>query len=359
MSMKKYGVFLVFVLLLFSVFGFSADVGGLKDLKTSHQFYDEISYLVNKEIISGYTDGTFKPDRAVTRGEAAIMIGRALKLDGKQRDTKFKDVTKDKQASGYITSAVNLGIITGYSNHTFKPDALISRGDMAIILSRAFDLYLESPFKFKDTGMNMVAYKAIHRLSRASITAGYTDSTFRPTLNISRGQFSAFLARALEVEFKQKASIENSFAKDKTKHYTFKSQQGGLEDLIYKDVGYIFGKDSDYVGYVWETTNQTSGEAIYLIEDESYQGLISAYPMSEYYVELIYPIKLGSKWESYMDTGEITGVDKIVTTPFKTFTQAVEVTLGGGAKVYYVKGVGKVKVLDAKGETIYELINIR
>ncbi len=356
--MKKCGFFLASVLLVLSMFTPSAEAAGLKDIQTSHQFYDEITYLLNKKVITGYSDGTFKPDQAVTRGDAAIMIGRTLKWDGKQRDTQFKDVKKDKQASGYIASAAKLGVITGYSDQTFRPDAVISRGDMAIITAKAFNLYLESVFKFKDTGESMASYEAVHRLSLASITAGYPDGTFRPSLKVTRGQFSAFLARALEVEFKQKASIENSFAKNKTKQYTYKLQDAGLEVLTYKDVGRLYGENTDNVGYVWESHILETGEKHYLVEDESYQGLISAYPMSEYYVELKYPMKLGEKWDSYMSTGKITGINKTVATPFKTFTQAVEVTIDEGNRIYYVKNIGKVKVIDAKGKSIYELVDI-
>ena len=50
------------------------------DLRTStnYTFYDEVLYLSSEEIISGFTDGTFRPNDTVTRAQAAIMIGRAL-----------------------------------------------------------------------------------------------------------------------------------------------------------------------------------------------------------------------------------------------------------------------------------------
>ena len=54
----------------------------LNDLSSNQRFYEEIYYLVNKGIITGFPDKTFRSDQAVTREQAAIMIGRALNLDG-------------------------------------------------------------------------------------------------------------------------------------------------------------------------------------------------------------------------------------------------------------------------------------
>ena len=72
--------------------------------------------LSSEEVISGFTDGTFRPNDTVTRAQAAIMIGRALGLDGEPRNTKFNDVTSTVTGSGYIASAVEKGIISGFTD---------------------------------------------------------------------------------------------------------------------------------------------------------------------------------------------------------------------------------------------------
>lgn len=64
------------------------------DLPKSHSFFDEMNYLVKKGVISGFEDGSLKPDKTVSRAEAAIMIGKLKGFDGTQSATKFKDVTK-------------------------------------------------------------------------------------------------------------------------------------------------------------------------------------------------------------------------------------------------------------------------
>ena len=89
--------------------------GGFKDVSPNYTFYNEVLYLSSEEIISGFPDGTFKPNDTVTRAQAAIMIGRALDLNGNQRDTTFRDVTSTVTGSGYIAAAVEKGIIRRFS----------------------------------------------------------------------------------------------------------------------------------------------------------------------------------------------------------------------------------------------------
>ena len=88
--LKKFILVLALLGLTFSSFGVVALAAAFTDLKKGQRFYDEMLFLENKSIITGYPDGTFRPERVVTRADAAIMIGRALDLDGEQRDTKFR-----------------------------------------------------------------------------------------------------------------------------------------------------------------------------------------------------------------------------------------------------------------------------
>ncbi|MGG3737523.1 S-layer homology domain-containing protein [Aeribacillus pallidus] len=200
--MKKFLSIVFSLVLFFSLSIQSIFAQSFKDLKTNHRFYQEINYLVDKNIISGFPDGTFRPNTTVTRAQAAIMIGRALGLDGKQRDTKFEDVKSDLKASGYIDSAVKRGIILGFPDNTFRPDDPVTRGQMAIFLARAFNLKEELNNSFSDVTPNMSSAVYIKRILANGITSGYPDGTFRPNVELTRADFSAFLARALEDKFK-------------------------------------------------------------------------------------------------------------------------------------------------------------
>lgn len=200
--MKK-GITLFVPLLFFLIIGSTPVLAlGFKDVPTTHSFYQEINYLSSKSYINGFQNGTFRPDDTVTRAAAATMIGRALGLDGVQVDSTFKDVPKVSYASGYIESAVKEGIIKGYTDGTFRPNEVVTRGQMAIFLARAFKLNNTINYSFTDVAPSSSAYDSIKKILAAGITQGYEDYTYRPYQQLTRGQFSAFLARALEESFR-------------------------------------------------------------------------------------------------------------------------------------------------------------
>ncbi|WJY26214.1 S-layer homology domain-containing protein [Sporosarcina trichiuri] len=319
------------------------------DVPKSSRFHDEVQYLVSQSVISGYPNGKFMPKKDVTRAEAAIFIGRMLKMDGTKRATNFKDVGKNQSASGYIAGAVTEGILSGYPDGTYRPDAFISRGDMAAIVDRAFDLQFTSRFLFSDVGPNMRASESIRKISAAGITAGYPDGTFKPTGNVSREQFSAFLARGLSAEFKQRAAIADSFAHDKTKQYTYTGPNG---DRLLSYVNSSTKVNGSRLGFVWQEKDVRTGGTEYFVEDESYQGFATGLLQSDYYIELLYPIETGKSWSYYQEKSTYTAVHKTVDTPYRTLANAVEVTTSTGYKNYYVKGVGLIKVVDKNGHIV-------
>ena len=194
-------VVFVFVLGLFAPNTGQA-AGGFKDVSPNYTFYNEVLYLSSEKIISGFPDGTFKPNDTVTRAQAAIMIGRALDLNGNQRNTTFRDVTSNVTGSGYIAAAVEKGIIRGFPDGTYKPYQPVSRGQMAIFLNRAFTLSIGQTNSFSDVSSKMAAYQSILNVAADGIASGYSDGTYRPDLAVTRGQFSAFMARTLEPSFR-------------------------------------------------------------------------------------------------------------------------------------------------------------
>jgi hypothetical protein len=172
------------------------------DIQEDQNFYKEMMYLVDKVVITGYKDGSFRPADKVTRAAAAAMIGRSLGFDGAKKESSFKDVAKDSFASGYIEEAVEKKIIKGYTDGTFRPDEEVTRGQMAIFISRAFQLIETKDVLFYDVSENMAAYPFIGKILSAGITHGFSDWTFRPNKELTRAEFSAFLARALDDKFK-------------------------------------------------------------------------------------------------------------------------------------------------------------
>ncbi len=227
--------FIVLVMTLLALTGFSSGVLAeettFKDVKDYTSFYEEIMYLHGEEIIFGYEDDTFRPTEGVTRAAASAMIGRALGLDGTKRDSSFEDVPEQSFASGYIASAVEEGIINGYNDGTFRPNQLVTRGEMAIFISRAFDLTTDTEAVFQDTAPSMASFEAIQTVYGNGIAKGFSDYHFYPYKTISRGEFSAFLARGVEDSFKQPVedvkAVEIKLAVDKDDNLTLTSHLNG------------------------------------------------------------------------------------------------------------------------------------
>lgn len=158
-----------------------------KDISTSHRSYEEITFLAQGKITGGDANGYFKPTQNVTRAEFAAMVGRALDLDGTQKKTKFKDVGAGNFASGYIQSAVDQKIISGYSDGSFKPNGLVTRGEMAIMISRAFG------YEFNNSISG--AAKAI---TSRGIDTMQADGTFAAERKAVREETAVFIARAID-----------------------------------------------------------------------------------------------------------------------------------------------------------------
>ncbi|MFD1861952.1 S-layer homology domain-containing protein [Planococcus chinensis] len=340
----------------------AAPASAASDLPKSHGFYDEMTYLMELGAVSGYPDGTVQPDKIVTRAEAAIMIGKLFQFDGTPRASGFSDVTKGMKASGYIAAVREQGYINGYDDGTFRPYAPITRGDMAIILGMVYSSPEIGLNTFKDVNPNMRAYYAVSAVADSNIAAGYSDGTFKPYAKTTRGQFSAFLARAEEPKFQNDTHLANGFMRDKTKTYVYKYEDGTVSTHSYKR--YTMPRID--LGFAWHDSTEEYG---FYNETESRSGYEIGSPLNFTMLDLVYPYKVGTvidAGEDYGDKLSVTGVNVTVETAYKTFTNAVEVTVEGyseipnsGHKFYLVPGMGQVKLVHDDGEVGVELINVK
>ncbi|MEC1377420.1 N-acetylmuramoyl-L-alanine amidase [Heyndrickxia oleronia] len=195
---KIISILAILVLAMIPIKGHAA--GTMSDIPAKSK--TEIDYLINNKVITGYPDQTFRPNNNVTREEAATMIGRAIGLNGTKRTTSFADVKASSFGSGYIQSAVEAGIITGYEDKTFRPTNKITRGEMAYLLTKAFKLKETSKVSFKDVIMTSNQGIVINQMVTGGLSNGYPDGTFKPTNNISREEFSLMVARGMNEDFR-------------------------------------------------------------------------------------------------------------------------------------------------------------
>lgn len=149
-------------------------------------------------IAAGFGDGTFRPGTAVTRGQMASFLARALRLPPASRPP-FPDVAADDPHARTIASVSAAGIATGFGDGTYRPGAPVTRGQMATFLTRALGLAPGDGSSFPDVAAEDPHAAAIGSVATAGIATGFGDGTFRPGAPVTRGQMATFLARALRL----------------------------------------------------------------------------------------------------------------------------------------------------------------
>lgn len=153
------------------------------DTSLSGQTYARVSY------IKGYPDGTFKPSNNVTRAEAAQMFATLLNggtIFGTSSVTKFTDAN-NKWYSPAVNYIAGKGLLSGYSDGTFKPDADITRAEFAQMISGYLKAGYAGSANFKDVKGHW-ASDAIDKVFGNKAVEGYPDGTFKPNKTLTRAE---------------------------------------------------------------------------------------------------------------------------------------------------------------------------
>ena len=177
-----------------------AESAHFKDVPADYPFVNDINWLAQRRITTGWSDGTFRPNGSVERGAMAAFFYR---MAGSPQFTapstpSFKDVPRDHPFYKEIEWMRARGITTGWSDGTFRPNAAVNRDAMAAFFYRfagspAYSAPVASPFSDVSTGSQF--YREIAWLADQRITTGWADGSFRPVQPIERGAMAAFLHR--------------------------------------------------------------------------------------------------------------------------------------------------------------------
>ncbi|MGJ9458129.1 S-layer homology domain-containing protein [Oceanobacillus sp. CF4.6] len=178
------------------------------DLPAGHYAEDEIYYLVDSGVLQGIGNGQFGLDVPLSRWQVALMVTRAKNLSLENRpDLAFTDVPRDHKYYDVIAAVVDEGYFEGTSNTTFDPNEIFTRREMATALDRIYQFPKAStnhPFEDIYADNNSDWYNdAVSNLYEAGITNGTgTGEFFEPFKEVSRDQFSTFLARSMNADFR-------------------------------------------------------------------------------------------------------------------------------------------------------------
>lgn len=172
----------------------------------NHWSKADVELLANKLVVDGVTDTTFQPDRNITRAEFAALVVRALGLSSSSAANQFSDVKSGSWYAETVATAVKAGIIDGYEDGTFRPDAQITREELAAMSIRALNYAdvatnVSDPqsvlSKFKDAKDIVWAQNEIAAAINSGLINGLTDTTIGSAEQATRAQSATILKRLL------------------------------------------------------------------------------------------------------------------------------------------------------------------
>ncbi len=193
------------------------------DVIQGSTFYPYVMCLVGHDIISGYSDGTFRPQNEVTRGQVAKVVANAANLTGPVASQSFEDLPPGSTFYDFVGRLASQGYISGYACGGagepcvpplnlpyFRPNASVTRGQISKIVSEAAGFgETPGPQQFEDVAPGSTFYQYIYRLASRAIMQGYACGGagepcrqplnrpyFRPGNTATRGQASKIVANA-------------------------------------------------------------------------------------------------------------------------------------------------------------------
>lgn len=173
----------------------------------SHWAYADVDLMTAKHVVTGFPDLSFRPDGKVTRAEFAAMLVRALGLPEAPNASTFTDVASDAWYAGVVGAAAKAGVVAGYDDGTFRPNARITREQMAVMMARALKAAgktvaadrVEGLLKaFSDRArISGWAREGVAAAADAGIVKGRGGGAFAPADDATRAEAAAMLKRYL------------------------------------------------------------------------------------------------------------------------------------------------------------------
>jgi len=173
------------------------DIGDI----SGHWAEAAIRQAVSGGIVKGYPDDTFKPDKTVTRAEFSVMLMNVLKPQEEGAELTFTDsVTIGSWAQKAVAQAVQAGIIQGYEDGTFRPNAAMTRAEVAVMIANTLDHSIEANAETgfaDDKDIPAWAKNAVGTLKKLGLMEGKGMNTFDPHATTTRAEAVTVLLQML------------------------------------------------------------------------------------------------------------------------------------------------------------------
>ncbi|HDR6298394.1 NEAT domain-containing leucine-rich repeat protein [Bacillus cereus group sp. RP37] len=175
------------------------EVMEFKDVPKGHWSEQAINHLAKEKLFVGYGNGKFGFGDNITRGQVAVLIQKHLKLERNlEQKTKFTD-TKGNMYEGAIEAVTQAGIMTGDGDGTFRPDGVLTRYEMSVVLQKVFQLKEteKSVVSFTDVPKGHWAEGYVKALADNNISKGDGKGNFLGDDFVTREQYAQFLYNAI------------------------------------------------------------------------------------------------------------------------------------------------------------------
>ncbi|HDR4353419.1 TPA: S-layer homology domain-containing protein [Bacillus cereus] len=174
------------------------------DVPANHWSTKAIYDLTNRKVVQGYGNNIFGFGDNVTRGQVARMIYMYVKPA--DADASFKNPFTDIRGHMFekeIRALAKAGLVNGYGEGKFGPDDVLTREQMAQVLTNAFKFKATKTTSFTDVDKNSWALKAISALEENGVTIGTGGKMYSPYAHVTREQYSQFLYNSINAVEKE------------------------------------------------------------------------------------------------------------------------------------------------------------
>ena len=181
----------------------SCPLAAFSDLDPSAWYHDGVHFCVENGIMNGFSDGTFGPQRNVSRAQLAMILWNREGRPAADTELTFKDTDANGWYAGAVRWALQKGILTGYSADAFGPNDVLTRQQLAAILYRyggaaASSDALEKLSAYEDAAqIGSYARNALAWAVDAGLIQGTTPVTLNPRGNATRAQTAVIITRYL------------------------------------------------------------------------------------------------------------------------------------------------------------------
>lgn len=170
---------------------------------SNHWSSPSVAYMTEKGYITGFKDGTFRPNKPMTRAEISTVLSKIFDIKRTTTKNPFKDVQKGNWYEDYALALYDAGLITGLSSDEFGANKSITNQDLAVILTRTMKKYniilepsIRGDLPFSDTSkIKDYAKSSVSYLYERELLHGNANGTYEPQKEATRAQISALLER--------------------------------------------------------------------------------------------------------------------------------------------------------------------